>query len=151
MSPGTTSASVGTATTALVYDRAVRLREQKRPNPVTGLAVVDATEKWTYDSLNRLKKTEIVKPQSATTYDAVNYEYDRLSRLKRVHDGSGIRQELTTYRNDGDVHQTTDALGRVVEYAYDKWGRVTDTKRLLNNAVYDTTGTSLGTHHFPAN
>ena len=28
-----------------------------------------------------------------------------------------------------------------MEYAYDKWGRVTDTKRLLNSAVYDTTNT----------
>ena len=64
-----------------------------------------------YDAFDRLTSALVVKPQFATTYDTINYEYDRLSRLKRVHDGSGIREELTTYRDDGDVDRVTDALG----------------------------------------
>jgi YD repeat-containing protein len=139
----TTSATTGTATTEFVYDRAGRLREQYRPDPVTGDAVVgDPTEKWTWDKLDRLTSESVVQPIATGpyTYDTVSYAWDTLSRITSVSDS--VRTETTKYEGNGDVSQVTDALGRVTSYAWDNWGRLTDESRYLDGTVNDVTRTT---------
>lgn len=139
----TTSATSGTSTTEFVHDRAGRLREQYRPDPVTGNAVTSATEKWTWDKLNGLTSESKVKSiaTGTYTYDTLTYTWDTLSRITNVSDGT--RSVDTEYEGDGDIDTVTDAIGVEVEYEWDHRGRLTDESRMLGASVNDTTHTTF--------
>jgi YD repeat-containing protein len=98
------------------YDQFNRINKIKNPdNSSTG---------FSYD--NNGNRIQMIKPEGEIN----EYEYDELSRLKRVTESKGTSEEaITEYEYDvqDNLTQVKDAEGKVTRYSYDDMGRLIST------------------------
>ncbi len=90
---------------------------------------------YDYDDAGRLEKKTTPK---GPTYE---YEYDTVGRLWKEKDPVALQKTYLYYPN-GELFTTTDAENRVIEYAYDKLGRMTTktTPEETTSYTYDDVG-----------
>ena len=101
---------------------------------------LNSVTEYTYDSLNRLKKT--VSDKGKDTQATTSYAYDAFGRIIQAVDAENGKTKAT-YDNVGNILSITDPNGGISRYKYDSMNRMTEKENAVggkNTYTYNARG-----------